>query len=378
MSFENSMKNTNDVVQSSREIHYWNFLKAFSIFLVVYCHMPLLNPTWHNNYSQLITYVAVPLFFMVNGAALFSGKFNSKKHLKKIFHLFLVSRVWRIFYLLFALQYAMIDRSVLTFRKFILYFGGASIKGVPAGPLWFIRVLIACYLLFPILKAAFDSEEFRKYLWVLCLAILILMLGRQEVLLWQEAFVRQGFISKDTVISLDFLNRYNPINEWAVLYFVSGGLLHQRFYAKREQKRIEHIIGYGVVFVMGSLWLFVLKGLISGFSGTAFNDFSKYGVDGCYQSVAVLSMAIGVFMAAMYLPFRQEWLNVILRLIGRNTLVIYYMHYVGAHLLKAYVPYFGTHVGIICNSIKTVVVITGCMLIGFAMKKIPVIKRLVV
>lgn len=87
-----------------KEIHYWNFLKAFSIFLVVYCHMPLLNPTWYNNYSQLITYVAVPLFFMVNGAALFHGKFNGKKHLKKTLHLFLVSRIWRIFYLLFALH----------------------------------------------------------------------------------------------------------------------------------------------------------------------------------------------------------------------------------------------------------------------------------
>lgn len=58
--------------KTKEEIYYWNFIKTIAICLVVYCHLPLLNPSWYNNYSQLLTFIAVPLFFMVNGAALFS------------------------------------------------------------------------------------------------------------------------------------------------------------------------------------------------------------------------------------------------------------------------------------------------------------------
>ena len=45
-----------------------------------------------------------------------------------------------------------------------------------------------------------------------------------------------------------------------------------------------------LAFLLASVWFFCIKGLIAGFSGTVFNDFSKYGIDGCYQSMAVLIM----------------------------------------------------------------------------------------
>ena len=364
--------------KSKNEIHYLNFIKSISICLVVYCHMPLLNPSWYNNYSQLLTYIAVPLFFMVNGAVLFQKDFDFKKHIYKMLHLFFVTRVWRLVYLLFALWRSMTDAAALTPMKVVFYFLGNSISGVPSGPLWFIRALLACYFIFPIVKYAFDSENTRKYLRLLCLAMLVLMLFRQEYLLWQEGLVSRGILTKESVFSLNFITQYNPINEWAVLYFIMGGLLHQKYYIEKDRHSKKSSVVFLFSFLLGSIWFFCIKGLISGFSGTVFNDFSKYGVDGCYQSVAVFVMVTSFFMFSLNLKFKFGPLNTIYKLIGRNTLTVYYMHYMGAYILKDYVPYFQNHAGILCNGLKTFILIIVCLAAGYLIKIIPGIRKIAI
>ena len=364
--------------KTKEEIYYWNFIKTVAICLVVYCHLPLLNPSWYNNYSQLLTFIAVPLFFMVNGAALFSHAFDLKKHTHKMVHLFLITRVWRAIYFAFAVWRGMVDVAALSGVKMVTYFLGDSIKGVPSGPLWFIRSLLACYILFPVLKHAFDSQQTRRYLEILCVAMIVLMVLRQECLLWQEVLTEKQIISQDTAVSLKFLMQYNPVGSWAVLYFILGGLLHQRYYIEQKGSSRRKNVLFILAFLLASVWFFCIKGLIAGFSGTVFNDFSKYGIDGCYQSMAVLIMSGSFFMLSLNGNSKMKPFQNVIRLVGRNTLTIYFVHYMGAYLLKDSIPYFQNHAGIFCNGLKTIILIGVCLVVDFVIKKVPGVRKILI
>lgn len=357
------------------EVHYWNFLKTISIILVVYCHMPLLNASWYNNYSQLLTFVAVPLFFMVHGAALFNKDFNGRKHLRRMVHFLTLSVFWRAVYLLFALWRGMLEYSSLKIVNVILYFMGNSMKGVPAGPLWFLRAMFACYLIFPILKCAYDSDKMRKYLKLMLAAMVILVMVRQELLLLQEGMAARGWIENE--YSLSFLTKYNPVREWAVWYFVLGGFLHEQFYKEERQVSIGKLLLCGIVFLAGSFWMFIVKGLISGFSGTLYNDYSKYGIDGCYQSLALAVTVVSLFLLVLQMPFHNPAGNRLWKLIGRNTMIIYFVHYMCAYLLKDYIPYFQTHVGIVTNAEKALLLTGVGLVFGAFGKKIPIVRHMI-
>ena len=278
-------------------------------------------------------------------------------------------------YLLFALKFDLVDVSSLDSVKIVLYFLGNSLKGVPAGPLWFIRAILGCYLIFPVLKYAFDSEEAGKYLKVLCLMMMIYMLVRQDILLLQEGMISQGLLEKE--YSLGFLAKYNPLSEWALIYFIAGGLLHRKYFIEQRICTKKRQLTYLLIFVAGSVWFFFLKGLISGFSGTAFNDFSKYGVDGCYQSIGVFMMSVSLFLLAMSLQYRLKICNRFWRFVGRNTMAVYFIHYMCAYLLCNYIPYFKNNTGIVCNGWKAVLLVGTGALFGWSMKKLPVMRRMV-
>ena len=135
--------------------------------------------------------------------------------------------------------------------------------------------------------------------------------------------------------------------------------------------------GYGLLFLTGSIWFFFLKGMISGFSGPAFNDFSKYGVDGCYQSVGVFVMAVSLFMLALNMQYKSGVWNRLWKFVGRNTMAVYFVHYMCAYLLCNYVSYFQHNTGIICNGWKAVLLVGMGSLFGWALKKVPVIRGIV-
>ena len=83
-------------------------------------------------------------------------------------------------------------------------------------------------------------------------------------------------------------------------------------------------------------------------------------------------------MFSLKLKFKFGPLNTIYKLIGRNTLTVYYMHYMGAYILKDYVPYFQNHAGILCNGLKTFILIIVCLAAGYLIKIIPGIRKIAI
>ena len=63
-----------------KRIQYLDIIKVISIFLVVFCHFVLLAETIPANIFMVACWSGVPMFFMVNGALLFTRPEPAKTH----------------------------------------------------------------------------------------------------------------------------------------------------------------------------------------------------------------------------------------------------------------------------------------------------------
>lgn len=356
--------------------------------LVVFCHVPLLGKSWPENYVQLLTFLGVPLFYLVNGAALFSGEYQEKKHWRKVLHLYLTTRLWRLIYLAFAISVGSVTFGTISKRSLLLYFLGMSIKGIPSGSLWFMRGLIACYVIFPAFRLTMKDEKGERYLWGLCGFLFVFFILKQETLFLEEILRTRILGQEPHAVALSFLADFNPVHFWPVLYFLLGGLLHQRLFVQRqslrfgrrdrflpkEQSRAIPALIAGAFIC--SIWFFCIKGAISGFLGKKLNHFSVYGVDGGYQALSLFLMSVCVFLAAAFWRFPSVRRNRFWSLVGRRTLPVYYTHFMCNYLLKMHVPYFAEGRGLLPNLAKTIVSITIGILFGLLLENIPKLRRI--
>ena len=83
-----------------KRIEYLDIVKVIAIFLVVFCHFVLLSESIPSNLFMSACWSGVPMFFMVNGALLFTRPLNLKKHIYKTLTIYLVLVIWRLIYLL--------------------------------------------------------------------------------------------------------------------------------------------------------------------------------------------------------------------------------------------------------------------------------------
>ena len=83
-----------------KRIEYLDIVKVIAIFLVVFCHFVLLAQTVPANLFMSACWSGVPMFFLVNGALLFTRPLRLKKHISKTLAIYLVLVAWRLIYLL--------------------------------------------------------------------------------------------------------------------------------------------------------------------------------------------------------------------------------------------------------------------------------------
>ena len=82
-----------------KRIQYLDIIKVISIFLVVFCHFVLLAETIPANIFMVACWSGVPMFFMVNGALLFTRPLNLSKHIRKTLLIYIVLVLWKLIYL---------------------------------------------------------------------------------------------------------------------------------------------------------------------------------------------------------------------------------------------------------------------------------------
>lgn len=74
---------------ANNRIKYLDIIKTVSIFLVVFCHVPLLKyDSRIDNIAMLLCWSAVPCFFMCTGALYLNKEWKMEKYIKNMYNLF--------------------------------------------------------------------------------------------------------------------------------------------------------------------------------------------------------------------------------------------------------------------------------------------------
>lgn len=151
-------------VEAKKRLAHIDLLECIAILFVILYHSTLYffditKDAAVSNYllyfGRTILSTCVPLFFFTNGYLLFNRTFNLRKHIFKIIRIILLVFVWAF---LLMPTYLLIDGEPLKIGSIlsnILYLTTDSWMNF----FWFLGALICIYILFPALKALFDTNK---------------------------------------------------------------------------------------------------------------------------------------------------------------------------------------------------------------------------
>lgn len=363
---ENNMQT--DKSQASR-ILYLDIIKCISIFLVVFCHTPLLNKnSVVGNIAMIICWGAVTCFFMVTGAIILNKekKFDFKRYINKLISIYLIICIWKIIYLIFYNFFGYIKINAFSkgqIINYILLF--SSLKGIPVGHFWFMYVYLSIYIIYPMFNLCFKNfNDYKNLLIFLLLAIFIISILPQTFGLILKYF-NINSINFNEIINVNPFGKYSHM----LFYFLFGGFLYKyNLYEKCKKNKIISCISI-VLIIIGIIGLMLVKKYYA-------NTFEWQGIylkDG-YKWFSTVLLSIGLFVFLQGRKYKFKYLNKILSYIGKNTMGIFYLHILVIQLLmKIDIVQRGTLV----NTLKTIIVVFISAIITTLLKKIPVIKKLV-
>lgn len=363
-----------------RRYGYLDILKIIAMLCVCLYHYPWIRHTAYARpfgadvlllrYFRVFDVVCVPLFMMVNGALLLNRPFQLKKHavrcatlLAGVYVWYLITmtagHAWRNGFAYVAANW----RGILMSAQYLYEY-----DGIGTSHLWFVQMLVAVYLLVPLIRAAFDSRDAQIQKGLL---FFLGVLGVFAFLLQDIAHVRAAVpVLRGLDLSgLDMVNPFRSMYGAMIVYFVLGGLLHR---AHERMLRVPLWLCAAMV-LFGSVVLFAEWYLVTIRTEEMYDI-----VYGGYNCLPTLLMTAGLFIAAAKLEARlhlsEGRLGGVIRLVGRNTLAVYYLHWIVGLSVLSLVSVPGSFA---VNLIKAAVMVLVCSLLGEALRRIPVLRRLV-
>lgn len=361
-------------VQSPKQrIPHLDLLESMAIYLVLFYHGTLYDwdilqgsgaECWISYFLRTLISASIPIFFLVNGYLLFSRPFDWKKHLKKTGRFVFLAFFWTF---VSRTAFILIGREPFTLQNLVFPILNLTIEG-GMNIYWYLGALVCVYLIFPVLKTAFDANQ-KAFVWYTAVC----------------AFFTVGFAGLDVIVTLvhhlihggpqtfryPFLEMFDPLrglHGYTVFYFCAGGLVWryedricQIPAKKRNAAAVLSLLlgccglfGYGVFCshaLQGGAWNTVWNGL-----GSIFSVF----------------IVLGLYLLS--LNYRTD--HKLIRLISANTLGIYLLHsffYVALTPMLKRIP-------AMCHFASTVayaaLVLLACVGISLLTKKIPVLRKL--
>lgn len=359
-----------------KRIDYLDILKAAAIFLVVFCHFVLLSETVGANIFMCACWMAVPVFFMVNGALLFARPLNPQKHLKKTVGVYLVLAVWKLIYML-AIPPLMAGSlegvSVGEVLNYLFLFG--ELPGIINGHLWFIEALLAVYVVFPLFRVLYDREgQEHRMTWFFAAASLLCTNGFHSLEVLGDMLRRAGLAYQ---ISFQSLAAFQPFGKYGNMlgFFLLGALLagqKEPFFGSRPKQRL----GGAVMLIAGLFSLWGVKWFLSGQP-----DWDGILLQEGYRHVPVIFMAAGMFLIFKNVTMKRRWVAVFVRAFAARTLGIFYIHWLlGWLLVDSFAGFLAAHgisFSIGTNILKNILLMVPALAATMVLERIPVVKRLV-
>ncbi len=347
-----------------------DILKAISAYLVCYSHFNNSVKVGYEYWLSLegmigymllaVSSMAVPLFLMINGYLVINKVYSYDEYVKKAIKIILITTVWCILYNIIFSCFFREGKKVSD----ILY---AVYNGIYTGEYisirnWFFYALSVCYLLSPLIKKVFESDNKNliKYMFFLPA---IYIWGND---LWQKIILLVGYQGRITEV-FPRTNIFDAWDSFALLYYLFGGILYK--YAWGEENRIKKLILAAV-----SLFIIWGYGILYVYKNKIFYNIVWGGYPSCF-----LFAASGL-LAAVLINYRGRISNVIKFLgerIAGNTFGIYFVHLLIGSFFK---PYYVERIrddslfgGIVYASL----VFAISYFVTDFIKKVPVLKRIV-
>lgn len=362
-----------DVRNDARLVHI-DLLKCLAIYFVLFFHgtlyinvvTPGMSAMEVLRYlSRSILSTCVPLFFFINGYLLLSRPMDLKKHLGKILRLGGITCFWMLF-LLLALQSHFGE--YYTWESF--WASCWELRDGWNNHLWYMGALISLYLIFPILKSAFDRER-KSFYWVAAVMAFVVF-GCSTVDLGVTAFrllARNEYNMLYNNLPVFYL--FNPFtyqSGLALTYFCLGGVtwvLEPRLREIPARWR-NAAAAVGLVTCCGMLG--ILGWRISLYGGITWNHV-WFG----YNTVFTLGNVLCLYLLS--LSWNRDCLPV--RVISTNTLGIYLLHdLIHKHLCPwvTQYPEMRSFSGTVVYAAALLLITLGICLV---LKKIPLVKHLI-
>lgn len=388
-----------------KRIDYLDILKATAIFLVVFCHFVLLPATVGANLFMCACWMAVPTFFMVNGALLFQRPFHPKKHLKKTVSVYVVLTAWKLIYMLAVPPItggSLEGVSVGAALNYLFLFG--ELPGIINGHLWFIEALLAVYAVFPLFRilygwkpepetdsaagteagagpaekigngAGAEKNVARRLTWLFAAAGLVCTNGFYSLGVLGDMLRRAGLWFP---FSFDNLAAFQPFGKYGNMlgFFLLGALLSDRKKPVGGTCARQRLIGAAML----AAGLFSLWGVKRFLSGQAAWD--GILLQEGYRHVPVIFMAAGLFLICKDLKMKRRWLLVPVRALASRTLGIFYIHWLFGWLLvnplAGWLMGQGISFSVGTNILKNIVLMAPAFAVTLLLERIPVVKKLV-
>lgn len=302
-----------------------------------------------NNIIESVFYFAVPIFFMTMGVTLigYREKYSTKEFLKKRFGKTLIPF---IFWSLFGIFYQVVitGRMTLDTISFVTLFN-AIMSTSYVYIFWFFIALFAVYLFVPLLSSV--EKGLRKnvfsYLLICCL-------------FFNSVF---PFINNIFNLRLNLPISFVLGNEY-VVYLLLGYLLHN---CKLNKKQEIFIYVLGIV------------GLLMHIIGTYNLSISSFMIDKTYKGYTnvpciLYSSAIFLFVKNICGVIKNKRFFITVNILKDYTFAIYLLHWFVMDLIT--IIFNPNTRNLLYTFGMPVIIIPICLFLTYAIRKIPIIKKI--
>ena len=320
-----------DMIQSKARIEYIDFLKVLAAFFTVFYHFAyykldygfnVAQSFYFPNISRIIMCFAsccVPIFFMVNGALLFSKKRSWKSVYRKAIKILFLTAVWTLFDF----------------------------------PSWFFKTLFALYIIFPFFQ--YLHEKKIKLYYIIILALLVFPFGYNAViLLLKLLFSKEAIYIFGQTINVEQLRVTGFFTMYSIVYFLLGPIL---------AKSKVHTI-YGIVAMIIGLGMVVFECV----SYTVMDGVMYDGVNAAFPTYGAMALSAGIFIIAKN---AVKIGNKIIEMMRNQILTIYLLHMAVIHIIGKVLRL--TDISLLTAIVGTIFILFICVGVGKIASRIPVL-----
>lgn len=263
-------------------------------------------------YLMSILSTCVPLFFFANGFLLLNKKFDLKKHIYKTLKIVSLYFIWSTLTIFIKMyicgQFLGIKETI--YSIIFLKLGWNN-------HLWFLRVLVVIYIIFPIIKYIYDNQ---RQLFIYFIVICSISTFGCNVLSNIASALVYTIGAHRVFDGYDFTFSFSPMKEWhwwALVYFCAGGICYQYKNKIATISANKRNLLALFTLILSSFFLYLIGVMYSHLNEKMYDIVW----DG-YDTIFTFANVISIYILCLNLNKDFKWI----RIISINTLGIYLIH----------------------------------------------------